>query len=229
MPDLRDETAEDGFHEIQFSSKELVFLFMAASVILIFVFLAGVLVGRDTTARAGETPIAAGDAPPAESSASAPPAEDPKPTTGPETPGAPQGDPLSYPKALGGKEAPVPQPVSEPPVPPAETEPKPTPPPAAPAETSKPDPAPTEKVDRGPDVPTSGRRGEWVIQVAALKTRRAAAESVQNLRAKGYDAFLEDTAKGLYRVRIGKFRTREEADRVAQRLLKEGTKSVVQR
>ena len=38
--------AEDGFHEIQLSGKQLVFLFMATTVVSIVIFLCGVLVGR---------------------------------------------------------------------------------------------------------------------------------------------------------------------------------------
>ena len=37
---------EDGFHEIQLSGKQLVFLFMATTVVSIVIFLCGVLVGR---------------------------------------------------------------------------------------------------------------------------------------------------------------------------------------
>ena len=37
---------DDGFHEIQLSGKQLVFLFMATTVVSIVIFLCGVLVGR---------------------------------------------------------------------------------------------------------------------------------------------------------------------------------------
>ena len=40
------ELHEDGFHEIQLSGKQLVFLFMATTVVSIVIFLCGVLVGR---------------------------------------------------------------------------------------------------------------------------------------------------------------------------------------
>jgi cell division septation protein DedD len=68
-----------------------------------------------------------------------------------------------------------------------------------------------------------------VIQVSAFKTQQPAAEAVQRLRKAGYDAFLETPARGLYRVRIGRFKERTEAERVARRLEKEGTKSVISR
>ena len=46
MPELSHDTAEDGFHEIQLSGKQLVFLFMVTTSVLVVVFLCGVLVGR---------------------------------------------------------------------------------------------------------------------------------------------------------------------------------------
>lgn len=230
MPDLRDDTTDDGFHEIQFSSKQLVFLFMAASVVLIFVFLAGVLVGRDTTSRPTEASIASGAT--SEPERSGPPPEDQKPN--PADPGPPAGpDTLTYDRSLSDKKGdPAPAPIVETQAPPQPAAASQNPPVATPepVAAAKPEPAPAKPVDNGPKVPTSGKPGDWVIQVSALTTRRAAAESVQNLRNKGYDAFLEETAKGLYRVRIGRFKDRAAADRIARRLLKEeGTTSVVQR
>src|SRR3954466_291488 len=38
--------SDEGFHEIQLNGKQLVFLFMAATVISVVIFLCGVLVGR---------------------------------------------------------------------------------------------------------------------------------------------------------------------------------------
>ena len=227
MPDLRDDTTDDGFHEIQLSRKQLVFLFMMSSVALILVFLVGVLVGRDTTSREPEESIAAAGVSEPGPTTPPPAAEDPKETTAEEPAATPPSPPLTYPDSLGnsGNKKPDPstaKPVVETPPPPAVAEAK---PPAA-----KPEPPAAKPADAGPNVPTSGKPGQWVIQVAALKTRQAAAESVQRLIGKGYDAYLENTAKGLYRVRIGKFRDRDDALRVARRLEKEeGTKSVVQR
>ncbi len=37
---------DEGFHEIQLNGKQLVFLFMAATVVSVVIFLCGVLVGR---------------------------------------------------------------------------------------------------------------------------------------------------------------------------------------
>src|SRR5262249_654553 len=43
-------TTDDGFHEIQLNGKQLVFLFMAATVVWVVIFLCGVLVGRGVRA-----------------------------------------------------------------------------------------------------------------------------------------------------------------------------------
>ncbi len=51
MPEFREDATDDGFHEIQLSRKQLVFLFMTGSVALILVFLFGVVVGRDTATK----------------------------------------------------------------------------------------------------------------------------------------------------------------------------------
>ncbi len=52
--------SDDGFREIQLSGKQLVFLFMATTVVSVAIFLCGVLVGRGVGARQapGSTPIA---------------------------------------------------------------------------------------------------------------------------------------------------------------------------
>jgi cell division septation protein DedD len=44
--------SDDGFHEIQLNGKQLVFLFMAATVVAVVIFLCGVLVGRGVPTRA---------------------------------------------------------------------------------------------------------------------------------------------------------------------------------
>src|SRR5512135_2093618 len=42
--------SDEGFHEIQLNGKQLVFLFMAATVVSVVIFLCGVLVGRGVRA-----------------------------------------------------------------------------------------------------------------------------------------------------------------------------------
>ena len=55
-------TQDDGFHEIQLNGKQLVFLFMAATVVSVVIFLCGVLVGRGV--RAGRADLAQNAEPP---------------------------------------------------------------------------------------------------------------------------------------------------------------------
>ena len=53
VTDLSHDAADDGFHEIQLSGKQLVFLFMATTVVSVVIFLCGVLVGRNVRGEAG--------------------------------------------------------------------------------------------------------------------------------------------------------------------------------
>src|SRR6185295_5811826 len=86
------DTADDGFHEIQLSGKQLVFLFIVTTTVIVVVFLCGVKVGRGARAAQGEEPEQAAATTTAlqpSPSAAAPPAEPPAPAA--ETP-----DDLSY-------------------------------------------------------------------------------------------------------------------------------------
>ena len=47
MSELTHHDADDGFHEIQLSGKQLVFLFMFATSLAVAIFLCGVQVGRN--------------------------------------------------------------------------------------------------------------------------------------------------------------------------------------
>src|SRR5688572_20399304 len=57
---------DDGFHEIQLNGKQLVFLFMAATVVSVVIFLCGVLVGRGVRAEQAVADAALEDVPIAE-------------------------------------------------------------------------------------------------------------------------------------------------------------------
>jgi cell division septation protein DedD len=101
---------DDGFHEIQLSGKQLVFLFMATTIVAVVIFLCGVQVGRnvkggDRAADAGDTLASAATLPASPlthpAAASGPPAaEPPAPAQEPE-------DELSYAKRLQGDSAPA--------------------------------------------------------------------------------------------------------------------------
>ena len=201
MPDPIHETTEDGFHEIQLSGKQLVFLFMAMTVILVVTFLSGILVGRAVgTEEPQASVIATTDDPESETPASdAPPPAEPDPPS------------FTFDDRLRGSGS-APKEELKPTVPP-----DPTPPPA------EPEPVP-QKAPEEPtaDVPTSGRPGTWFLQLSALSNRAAAADMVRSLVAKGYPAYLQEpSGDALYRVRIGRYRDRSEAEKIAARLKKE--------
>jgi septal ring-binding cell division protein DamX len=223
--------SEHEVHEIQLNGKQLVFMFMAATVVSVVIFLCGVMVGRgvrqpsvDLLAANTGIPVdvtAAFDA--AGSDAAAAPA-DPAPV--PEA----EEETLSYPERL---EAPVP--VNEP-VKPAPA-PKPVPAAPKPAVTTPPvvasrpaaAPAVNEKPAPPPNPASKTRFAEpqgkgFVIQVRAFPTQAEADAMAARLERKGYQTFVtlnEDASRLRYRVRIGKFPTKQERDAVVSRLKKE--------
>lgn len=212
MSDLTHDTAEDGFHEIQLSGKQLVFLFIVTTSVIVAVFLCGVLVGRGAKAARIDERDAASSAPAAAPPVAdvGPPAAEP-PAPAPETP-----EPLSYPDRLQGKgaapETLKPQPKESPPV---------APPPVARPAPSRPAP-PAPAAD---DVPMAGRPGTWVVQVIATRDRSVATSVVKRLGGKGYPAFLVNPAAGsaqpFYKVHVGRYGDRREAEQVSLRIKKE--------
>jgi DedD protein len=89
-------SSDDGFREIQLNGKQLVFLFMAVTVVLVVTFLTGVLVGRGVRAeRLNEQAIAAGDEspePPDRSAANIVPAPGNDPTKAAPPPAGAEGE-----------------------------------------------------------------------------------------------------------------------------------------
>ena len=73
MSELGQQDTQDGFHEIQLSGKQLVFLFMATTIVAVVIFLCGVQVGRNVkTDRAGDAAETVATAAPAASASTAP-------------------------------------------------------------------------------------------------------------------------------------------------------------
>ena len=61
----------------------------------------------------------------------------------------------------------------------------------------------------------------WSVQISAAPTKNVADKLVQHLKAKGYDGYVvEANVKGqtYYRVRVGRFPKREEAESIRQSL-----------
>jgi cell division septation protein DedD len=205
---------DDGFHEIQLNGKQLVFLFMAATVVSVVIFLCGVLVGRGVRAERGaageatamnEAPAADVSPPAISGAASAPVPAGSDPTSAPPPPTV---DDLSYFKRLEQPHQPSEKlkPTVSPPAPVAA-------PPAAK------EPAPQAPVGASPP-PGPG----YAVQVAALNVRREADAIAKRLALKGYDAYVLTPVTGtpaVYRVRVGSFKTKHEADTIAAKLQKE--------
>ena len=215
-------TQDDGFHEIQLNLKQLVFLFMAATVVSVVIFLLGVLVGRGVLTSRG--PVDAADQVAADAGAAPPPAGGAATSTTPST----AGEKLTYANRLNATQ-PAPEqlkPAEPPPTvrespPPAAAIPAPAPPAAAPATAA---PAPTSAPANRPAVPAEPAGPGYAIQVAALAKLQEAEAIASRLKSKGYEAYVVSPSAGapsVFRVRVGKFKDRREADSVAARLQKE--------
>jgi DedD protein len=229
-------------HEIQLNGKQLVFMFMAATVVAVVIFLSGVMVGRgvrlpeaDVLAATAATadPIAPLDALAAGASAKAATSSraDLAPDPGPAVPQ----ENLTYTEHL---EAPV---APDEPLKPAERR-RTAPPPdadkpavskvVAAVETKQPPQAPAvEKPAPKPEPVTASRNfaeppgNGWVAQVQTFGSVSDAEALAGRLKAKGYRTFVALNESGppsaRYRVRIGKYPTRSEAVAVGQKLQRE--------
>jgi DedD protein len=244
---------DDAFHEIQLNSKQLVFVFMVATVASVVIFLCGVFVGRGVRAERGGTEEAAvmteapaaDVAPPrspaggalvpkgADPTAAAPPptvddqsyvarlekrnppAEDLKPV--PPSPSKPPSGPPAETKASSG-----PPPLTErkaTALPPS-TESRPNAPPLAPASKSP----PAAEAASPPATQAASPGQGYMVQVAALNVRSEADAIAKRLVSKGYTAFVQAPTGGtpaVFRVRVGPFTTRLEADTMAAKLQRE--------
>jgi DedD protein len=268
---------DEGFHEIQLNGKQVVFLFMAATVVSVVIFLCGVLVGRgvrvDRPALTDLGPVTAQaeTSPPATASAaSAAPAATPSGSDPRSAAPPPDTDDLSYFNRLETKTQPRENlkaavekrlakvdgaetvPLSA--IIPAEKAPaektakpapektdaraekpkleKPKAEPARPELTVKtvaekpapppaPVPAPTPVASAPADEPAGSG---FAVQIAALNVRGEAEAIAKRLSSKGYSAYVLVPSNGtpsVFRVRIGKFPTRHEAEAVAAKLKKE--------
>ncbi len=245
---------DEGFHEIQLNGKQLVFLFMAATVVSVVIFLCGVLVGRGVrveraiTVESSVASVAAETTPPPPASTPAPPPEsDPTKAAAP----APTAEELSafgklekQPDAASPKAsvvappAPPPAPVAKPVAKAAEK------PAAKPAEkpvvksveksvekpVEKPADKPLATIGAQPtiqdsQVASSEPDGQgFAVQIAALNIRSEAEAIAKRLTSKGYTAYVLTPASGtpsVFRVRVGKYPTRREAESIAAKLQKE--------
>ena len=229
---------DEGFREIQLNGKQLIFLFMAVTVVLVVTFLFGVLVGRG--AREADTAqIASSEVTPdsgTESAAHNPPAAA-APGAATQAPAAPPAEELSYAERLlrdtpaeenlkpaATPEAPAPGPVVQEPIAERVT------PPPQPKDTPAPTAAAAPRSVQPTSVPAPAAAAEaidpsgpgFAVQVAAYRDRRDADSLAKQLTAKGYPAFVMDPVKGtstaLFRVRVGKYKTLKDAEAIEARL-----------
>ena len=223
-------TQDEGYREIQLSGKQIVFWFMAFVVIGVVVFLLGVQVGRGVLAQRGtpESATAAASAetepppaPPAAAQGSNAPVTGSEKLTYAERLAAPEPTPEHLKAVPTPKpEAPEPLAAAAPPVkrPSPKTTEKPAP--SAPSTSAAAKPAASTVAAAGTEPAGDG----YSIQVAALRSREEADTIVKRLAAKGYPAYVAAPVKEPvpnFRVRIGKYKDRREADTVAAKLQKE--------
>jgi cell division septation protein DedD len=222
VSELTHDTTDDGFHEIQLSGKQLVFLFIVTTTVIVVVFLCGVKVGRGARDAQVEDPEQANAAAPVTQPA---PVVAP-PTTEPPAPAGDGQDDLSYHKRLQGEGAPRETLKRQ-----DEAKPEPAPAPrasaaaaavATPIATS----AQVSPVRVSADnLPTSGRPGKWAVQVIATQDRAIASSVLKKLAAKGYPAFLvnpsANASPAYYKVQVGRYTDKGEAEKVSLRIKKE--------
>ncbi len=223
---------------------------MAATVVSVVIFLCGVLVGRNARIqRAEAADTVADELPVAETRPPASAITTPGPdlTQAPPPPG-PIDDPtdltrLERERLLAEGATPVPAPAPAPTAGARDGNPSPAPPAAAPAAeragATRPgtERAATERTTtaRGRTPAAAASRsgtatapaagsGGYAVQLAALNTRGEADAMAKGMTAKGYQAYVQTPANGapnVFRVRVGPFKTRREAEAAAGKLQKE--------
>jgi cell division septation protein DedD len=245
-PELAHHVQDDAFHEIQLNGKQLVFLFMVTTVVLAVAFLSGVFVGRGVRLERAAAVADAGAGSPVTTpdvvaSGEATPAAGSDPTAAPPPPAVDElsyfsrlekpGQPEENLKPAAGKAGPGAAAAVR-----AEQA-RDTPPPAQKPETVAPappsPPPPASKASAAPTSPATSVDASlaepagpgFVLQISALNERAPAELIAKRLSAKGYAAYVTSPAAGaparMYRVRIGKFKTRREAEAIAAKVEKE--------
>jgi cell division septation protein DedD len=234
--------SDEGLHEIQLNGKQLVFLFMTATVVAVVIFLCGVMVGRGVPAQRG-TPVLAADGTDPTTSDEARNASAADAAATPTAASSPGASPsskldLSYPNRLEepepvAEDVPAGLPAHEPFASNAVA--RVPPPPAAPKTSAKTPPTKAAVPAVATTVSSSAKSAKdagetepagagFVVQVAAVRQRSEADAIRGRLTRKGYPAFVATagtTGAPTFRVRVGKYPSRREADTVAAKLERE--------
>ena len=193
--------AADRLNEIQPQGKQLVFLFMAATVVAVVIFLCGVMVGQNMIAQRGrllDLAVGVGEDQTMNSLSLLPSTA--AMDLGDASLSA--GEDLSYPARLSTE---------------------------ALTQESVRVPDSAEVVQALPLAEASETQpvaipGAYTVQVGAVRDRIEAERMAKRLTSKGYPAYVTRSPDGgaaLYRVRVGTFIDRREAEEIAARLAKE--------
>ena len=207
--------------------KQIVFLFMAAVIVAVGVFLLGISFGRGV--RGSAVAEALGSVPSDTTVTAVPPPTETKPAD------------LTYHNALQGQPTPTPTPEPEPKTTPTATA-TPQPPPAAAASTPTPTPTPERtptptpappKADnsRATGAPATSPSGRYSLQVGVYTTKASADRLAGELKNKRFPASVlvgpANTPGARFRVIVGPYASRADAQKVIGLLEKEGHKPFI--
>lgn len=235
---------DDGFHEIQLNGKQLVFMFMAVTVVSVVIFLCGVLVGRGVraermqAAQASEpsavdqlrNSIDPGKPPTVQQNEDPTKAPPPAPAEGggsaQESAGVVAATAGATAVAAAARAADRAAAATAKPAPRATVD--------TTSVVSRDQPRQNAAAQVGtPLLASAGPAGTsglpvadetregWVVQVAAVSTRAEADAIVKRLGAKGYASFVQAHGPAMFRVRVGGYEARRDADAVAAKLREE--------
>ena len=194
---------DSGYYEVQLNNKQLIAIFVGTLAIAVVVFLCGVMIGRgvrDATLAASQNEISSGISSDVEERSSS-------------FREAPQ---LDYAERLEGEsvqQALQPVKSESPEMTLAQVAQKNT----KPVNEEVKEALPAKELRE--NALLGYNEGVFTIQVVALKTEDAAHSLLSRLKRKNYRAYLEaGIDAGLHRVRVGRFETRAEAEKVVRKL-----------
>jgi cell division septation protein DedD len=212
--------AEENVHEIQLNGKQLVFLFMTTVAAVVVIFLCGVMVGQRLGMVSAVAIAERGDDADLDPTAWQSPAPEPSETADSTLPDTAPFEP-SFPRRLDAEE-PVRETVAVPNATRAARVTQTSAESARPAART-PDAVPAPVRQTGTSVAQPNGDG-FAVQVAAVGARAEADAIAKRLADKGFPSFVTSPGSGaarLFRVRVGKYQDRAEAETVARRLEQE--------
>ncbi len=208
--------SDQGVREIQLNGKQLVFMFMTATVAAVVIFLCGVMVGRGVNITHASATTAVTTEPTVD------PTSTSQVLSRTSSDAASSGEPVSSQEDLKeltyAKRLEAPEPPPEPPVEPV------TPAPVAAIAEPKVQAPPVVTTAAKAVDPGEPKGNGFVVQVASLRSRDEADTIARRLTSKGFPSFVTTPGSSgprVFRVRVGKYEDRKEAETIARRLEKE--------